>query len=366
MAGPILGPVLGGVITDLASWRWIFALNVPLGFVAISGLGQVPATIEPAVRVPASTASGLCCWSSASDRCNWRSSAASARLGHFRQRSWPRPLLPASLWRAIAIRSVRSQFTLFKFQVFRNVNFTTSVFYNFMVGALLFTTIVFLPAMSEGPSATMRRRPGWRCRRAASERWRRCSRSAIVIDRIDHRALLAAGLLISCRCVGHDVAGAGCRAARSGWPRRARSKGWGSDCCSPRSARSPSRPSRAELRTDAAGVYSLLRQLGCATGVAVMTALLQARIQTNSLPVIDHVGGNCAQDRRPSLNDSRLSPLTSAASNHGDHNRRHSPGHSAVSHPAAGRRPADGGRKRRAVKHLACERLARSAERRGR
>jgi hypothetical protein len=28
-----------------------------------------------------------------------------------------------------------------------------------------------------------------------------------------------------------------------------------------------------ELRTDAAGIYSLLRQLGCATGVAAMAAL---------------------------------------------------------------------------------------------
>src|SRR5207244_8156760 len=37
----------------------------------------------------------------------------------------------------------------------------------------------------------------------------------------------------------------------------------------------------SELRTDAAGVYSLLRQLGCATGVALMTAVLQARIQAN-------------------------------------------------------------------------------------
>ena len=27
MAGPILGPVLGGVIADLSSWRWIFVLN---------------------------------------------------------------------------------------------------------------------------------------------------------------------------------------------------------------------------------------------------------------------------------------------------------------------------------------------------
>jgi len=46
MTGPILGPVLGGIITDLASWRWIFVLNLPLGVIAMAGLGQVPATWE--------------------------------------------------------------------------------------------------------------------------------------------------------------------------------------------------------------------------------------------------------------------------------------------------------------------------------
>src|SRR5206468_12476409 len=43
----------------------------------------------------------------------------------------------------------------------------------------------------------------------------------------------------------------------------------------------------AELRTDAAGVYSLLRQLGCATGVAGMTALLQARIHHGLAAIAD-------------------------------------------------------------------------------
>ncbi len=33
-----------------------------------------------------------------------------------------------------------------------------------------------------------------------------------------------------------------------------------------------------DLRADGAGVYNLLRQLGCAAGVAIMAALLQARI----------------------------------------------------------------------------------------
>src|SRR6185312_6184170 len=33
-----------------------------------------------------------------------------------------------------------------------------------------------------------------------------------------------------------------------------------------------------ELRTDASGVYSLLRQLGFASGVALMTAVLRAKV----------------------------------------------------------------------------------------
>lgn len=34
--GPALGPVLGGVITTHASWRWIFLINIPFGFAAFA------------------------------------------------------------------------------------------------------------------------------------------------------------------------------------------------------------------------------------------------------------------------------------------------------------------------------------------
>ncbi len=32
--GPVLGPTLGGFITDNLSWRWIFLINVPIGIIA--------------------------------------------------------------------------------------------------------------------------------------------------------------------------------------------------------------------------------------------------------------------------------------------------------------------------------------------
>ncbi|WP_340314868.1 DHA2 family efflux MFS transporter permease subunit [Rhizorhabdus argentea] len=38
MLGPILGPVVGGWVTDAFNWRWVFFLNVPIGIVALIGI----------------------------------------------------------------------------------------------------------------------------------------------------------------------------------------------------------------------------------------------------------------------------------------------------------------------------------------
>jgi EmrB/QacA subfamily drug resistance transporter len=35
LLGPILGPILGGWLIDVASWHWIFLVNVPLGVIAL-------------------------------------------------------------------------------------------------------------------------------------------------------------------------------------------------------------------------------------------------------------------------------------------------------------------------------------------
>lgn len=38
MVGPILGPTLGGWLTDAYSWRWVFYINVPLGVLSMIGI----------------------------------------------------------------------------------------------------------------------------------------------------------------------------------------------------------------------------------------------------------------------------------------------------------------------------------------
>ena len=38
MVGPIMGPTLGGYLTDAFNWRWVFYVNLPFGIIATTGL----------------------------------------------------------------------------------------------------------------------------------------------------------------------------------------------------------------------------------------------------------------------------------------------------------------------------------------
>ncbi len=51
MAGPILGPTLGGFLTEAYSWRWVFYINLPVGILALIGiLAFVPETKKDVER----------------------------------------------------------------------------------------------------------------------------------------------------------------------------------------------------------------------------------------------------------------------------------------------------------------------------
>src|SRR5476649_189993 len=52
LVAPILGPPLGGFITDYASWRWIFFINLPLGLVAMAAAWKLIPNPPRDVRPP--------------------------------------------------------------------------------------------------------------------------------------------------------------------------------------------------------------------------------------------------------------------------------------------------------------------------
>ncbi|MCF8466912.1 MAG: DHA2 family efflux MFS transporter permease subunit [Sneathiella sp.] len=51
MVGPILGPTLGGYLTEYYNWRWVFYINLPFGILALAGiLAFVPETVRDKAR----------------------------------------------------------------------------------------------------------------------------------------------------------------------------------------------------------------------------------------------------------------------------------------------------------------------------
>ncbi len=43
MVGPIVGPTLGGWLTETFNWRWVFYINLPVGILAFLGIARLPA-----------------------------------------------------------------------------------------------------------------------------------------------------------------------------------------------------------------------------------------------------------------------------------------------------------------------------------
>ncbi len=75
IVAPILGPTLGGLITDNFSWRWIFYINIPVGILAFTLVGQMvrdPATrLRRGSRISTISVSALSPWVSAPCRSFW-------------------------------------------------------------------------------------------------------------------------------------------------------------------------------------------------------------------------------------------------------------------------------------------------------
>jgi MFS transporter, DHA2 family, multidrug resistance protein len=277
MAGPMLGPVLGGIITDLASWRWIFGLNAPLGVIALMGLTTLPPT-EPHNTDPIDRW-GLVMLVVATGSLQL---ALQRSIG----RMWPPSVetvceLAAAIGAGglMALHTRRARFGLFRFEVFCDLNFALAALYTFLVGAILFTPIVFIPALTQGPF-------GWNATQAGlviSPRGVGTMAMMIairhVIDRVDHRILLASGLLITAGAIAL-MARVPLHGGQVWLAATSAAQGIGAGLLFTPLSTIAFSTLGAEPRADAAGVYNLARQLGCAAGVAVMTAVLQVGIKS--------------------------------------------------------------------------------------
>jgi len=143
--GPMLGPILGGYLTDNYSWRWVFYINVPLGILASLG---VVTFFRSSTR-------------SRSPFDFFGFATISIAVGALQMLLDRGPLKDWFGSTEIRIEAGLMVFTLYLFMVhsltaanpfirismFRDRNFASGNVFMFVVGVVMYATLALLPAM---------------------------------------------------------------------------------------------------------------------------------------------------------------------------------------------------------------------------
>jgi EmrB/QacA subfamily drug resistance transporter len=149
MLAPILGPTLGGLIVDNASWRWIFFVNLPIGAIAvIAALRILPSVgrtnCDPLdVRGLALMATGLPLFT--------YGLAEIGTTGSFGATKVVVPCLAGlALIAVFAFHALRTRYPLLDLRLYRRPTFASASLTMFCLGAALFGSMILLPLYWQG------------------------------------------------------------------------------------------------------------------------------------------------------------------------------------------------------------------------
>ena len=144
--GPIVGPALGGWLTEVYNWRWVFYINVPLGIIAFVGVATFMP--ETAKRRSSFDIFGFATLSIAiaalqlvldrGQRADWFESAEICIEAGV-------SLLAAYLFVVHTLTATRPPFV--SPDLFRDRNFVTGCLFLSVIGVVLFATLALLPPL---------------------------------------------------------------------------------------------------------------------------------------------------------------------------------------------------------------------------
>jgi DHA2 family multidrug resistance protein len=287
MVGPILGPTIGGYLTEYMNWRWVFFINMPIGIIGFMGIAALlPEGGRDKERPFDMLGFTLLSVGVA---------ALQLMLDRGQTRDWfqsPEILIEAIL-SVIAlyffvVHMLTAKHPFIERGLFADRNFLIGTGLIFMVGVLLLSTAALMPPFIENilgfPVATTGlvmapRGVGTMAAMFVVGR---------LIGRTDERYLLLFGIILmafSLWEISFFTADVGA------WPliKTGLIQGFSMGFVFIPLTTIAYATLPAQLRTEAAGFFGLMRNIGSSIGVSVAFAVLARQIQINHSELVEHV-----------------------------------------------------------------------------
>ncbi len=146
--GPIVGPVLGGYLTESLSWRWVFYINLPVGILALFFIITFMSGSHVGGERPfdflgfAGLALFIGGFQLVVDRGPGRDWFDSAEV-------WTEALLSGGGLYVFIVQSMTTRHPFFAGALLRDRNFIATVMFNMVTGILLFATSAMLPSFMQ-------------------------------------------------------------------------------------------------------------------------------------------------------------------------------------------------------------------------
>jgi EmrB/QacA subfamily drug resistance transporter len=149
MLAPILGPTLGGLIVDNASWRWIFFVNLPIGLIAVIAALRILPSGERGRTAPLDVR-GLALMAAGLPLLTY-GLAEIGTTGQFTSAKVVFPCLGGlALIAAFAVHALRTEHPLLDLRLYRRATFASASLTMFWLGAALFGSMILLPLYWQG------------------------------------------------------------------------------------------------------------------------------------------------------------------------------------------------------------------------
>jgi DHA2 family multidrug resistance protein len=287
MVGPVLGPVIGGWLTDHYSWRWVFYINVPLGALAFAGISYF-------IRETAISAAAKLDWLGFGSL-----SVAIAALQVFLDRGaqldWfssfeilIEAVVCASALYVFLVHTLTARNSFVNPRLFLDRNFAVAVLFIFIVGITYLASLAlmtpYLQTLMGYPIVTAGLVMGPRglgtmvCMFLVGR----------IIGRVDTRALLAIGLLLTAWAM-YDMTGWTPNVSQWTIATTGFIQGAGLGFLFVPLTTIAFATLAPEQRADAAGIYNLSRNVGSSVGISVVSYLLIRNNQINHATIASHV-----------------------------------------------------------------------------